>query len=274
MKLQESIPLSDIYKREEDFSADLANTLDALDVGKFEDPETESNVGTRKADIVAVGEDGGKLVVENQFGKANWDHWGRLEAYARLKEATVAVLVAEDFEDLMITTCNLRNEDSEISWYLIQAQANVHEELSFRQVVWPAIDIQTERQTDLEYKEFWAPILQGELGKLFAGKPESDHNYGWLCKMIGNDIEMWLRCTSQYCYIQLYFQSPKHRDKIMALFPKSDYDYENTDSSTETRVKFPVLDKGIKDRGDWNEMREKLVSMATDIYNKINESDT
>ena len=274
MKLQESIPLSSIYKREEDFSADLADTLDALNIGKFEDPETESNVGTRKADIVAVGEDGGKLVVENQFGKANWDHWGRLEAYARLKEATVAVLVAEDFEDLMITTCNLRNEDSEIGWYLIQAQANVHEELSFHQVVRPAIDIQTERQTDLEYKEFWAPILQGELGKLFAGKPESDHNYGWLCKTIRNDIEMWLRCTSQHCYIQLYFQSPEHRDKIMALFPKSDYDYENTDNSTEIRVKFPVLDKGKKDRDDWPEIREKLVSMGTDIYNKINESDT
>ena len=87
MKLQESIPLSSIYKREEDFSADLADTLDALNVGKFEDPETESNVGTRKADIVAVGEDGGKLVVENQFDKADWDHWGRLEAYARLKKA-------------------------------------------------------------------------------------------------------------------------------------------------------------------------------------------
>ena len=58
MKLQESITLSSIYKREEDFSADLAQTLDALNIGKFEDPETESSVGTRKADIVAVGEDG------------------------------------------------------------------------------------------------------------------------------------------------------------------------------------------------------------------------
>ena len=69
-----------------------------------------------RADIVAVGEDG-TLVVENQFGKADWDHWGRLEAYARLKEADAAVLVAENFEELMIVTCNLRNEDSAISWY-------------------------------------------------------------------------------------------------------------------------------------------------------------
>ena len=273
MKLQKSIPLSSIYKREEEFSEDLAETLDALNVGKFEDAETESDVGIRKADIVADGEDG-VLVVENQFGKADWDHWGRLEAYARLKEATVAVLVAEDFEDLMITTCNLRNEDSEIGWYLIRSQANVHEELSFHQIVRPAIDIQTKRQIDLEYKEFWAPILSGELGKLFAGKPESNHNYGWLRKTISNDIEMWIRCTSRDCYIQLYFQSSKHRDKIMVLFPKSDYDYENTDNRTEIRVKFPVSNKGKKDRDDWPEIRKNLVSMGTDIYNKINKSDT
>ena len=111
MKLQKTIPLSSIYTREEDFSTDLADNLDALGIGKFEDAETESNVGTRRADIVAVGEDD-TLVVENQFGRANWDHWGRLEAYARLKEATITVLVAEDFEELMIVTCNLRNEDS------------------------------------------------------------------------------------------------------------------------------------------------------------------
>ena len=92
MNLQKTIPLSSIYKREEDFSTDLADTLDALRIGSFEDVKTEVRVGTRRADIVAAGEDG-TLVIENQFGKADWDHWGRLEAYARLKDATVAVLV-------------------------------------------------------------------------------------------------------------------------------------------------------------------------------------
>ena len=46
MQLQKTIPLSSIYKREEDFSADLAGTLKTLKVGEFEDAETESNVGT------------------------------------------------------------------------------------------------------------------------------------------------------------------------------------------------------------------------------------
>lgn len=92
MNLQKIKSLSDIYTREEDFSADLADTLDAFNVGKFEDAETEAKVGTRKADIVAVGEDG-TLVVENQLGKADWDEIREklvnmgTDIYNKIKEA-------------------------------------------------------------------------------------------------------------------------------------------------------------------------------------------
>ena len=274
MKLQQTMPLSDIYNREEDFSTDLADNLDALSVGSFEDPKTEANVGTRRADIVAEGEDG-ILVVENQFGKADWDHWGRLEAYARLKKAGVAVLVAEDFEELMIVTCNLRNEDSKIDWYLIQAQANSHEELSFHHIVGPAIDIQTEERAEAGYSEFWTPIRNGEFGELFAGKPVPISNDGWIGKTNRN-IGVWLHLTNQRCYINLYFQGSnpsERRDKVMTLFPESDYVYENNDTPKEIKVQFPVLDKGKNDRDDWDEIRERLVERGTDIYNKINESD-
>ena len=276
MNLQKTIPLSHIYNREEDFSTALADNLYALEVGEFEDAETESKVGTRRADIVAVGEDGA-LVVENQFGEADWDHWGRLEAYARLKEAAVAALVAESFEDLMKVTCQLRNEDSSIGWYLIQAQANAHEELSFHHIVRP-IDIQTE-EADVEYSEFWEPIFQGELGELFV-KPASYRNKrwlneGWLGKTI-SDVGVWLRLTNVECSIELWFQEPnavEHRDRIMALFPESDYNYKYKDTSLNKTVIFPVLNKGEKNRDYWYEMRKKLVEMGTDIYNKINESD-
>ena len=273
MNLQKTKPLSDIYNREEDFSADLADTLDALKVGKFEDAETEANVGTRRADITAVGEDG-TLVVENQFGKADWDHWGRLEAYARLKKADVAVLMAEDFEELMIVTCNLRNEDSNINWYLIQAQANSHNEFSFHHVARPAIDIQTEKKPDVEYSEFWAPIRDGKFGELFAGKPVPIRDEAWIMKTT-RKIQICLYLNKQQCYIRLYFLKPNHierRDKIMEFFPESDYDYEYKDTSTQTTVIFPVLDKGKNDRDDWDEIREKLVDMGTDIYKKIDES--
>ena len=271
MNLQQLIPLSEIYPREEDFSDDLADNLDALNVGAFEDVEREANVGTREADIVAIGEDG-ILVVENQFGKADWDHWGRLEAYARLKKADVAVLVAEDFEELMITTCNLRNEDSEIDWYLIQAQVNSHKELSFHSIAQPAIDIQVERKAGVEYSEFWEPIRREGL---FSGKPVPVRDEGWIGKRI-RGISVNLVARQKRCSVNLWFQGENRstrREETMELFSESQYNYEFTDTRKSAGVVFPVLDKGRGNREDWDEVREKLVAKGTDIYNKIYESD-
>ena len=270
MNLVKTKQLSEIYQREENFSSDLADNLDALNVGKFEDAETEAKVGTRKADIVAVGEDG-TLVIENQFGKADWDHWGRLEAYARLKEADVAVLVAERFEELMIVTCNLRNEDSKTDWYLIQVLANLYNELSFHYVVRPAIDIQTER-SDVEISDFWKLIREGN--GLFSGKPVPVGK-DYISKTI-RGIRMWLWLTRHECNIRLWFRGNdrfERRAKILELFSESDYGYEIKDAARAAIVIFPVIYKGLEDKGSWDEIQEELVTMGTDIYNKINESD-
>lgn len=272
MNIQQRIPLSDIYRREENFSADLTDNLDELRVGSFEDAETESNVGTRRADIVAVGEDG-TLVIESQFRKADWDHWGRLEAYARLKEADVAVLVAEEFEELMIVTCNLRNEDSAISWYLIQAEANTHKELSFHHIARPAIDIQTEKKAEAGYSEFWAPIRGGD--GLFAGKPVLIRDDGYISKST-RGVDVYLHLTNHQCYIRLWIRGEnrlERRDKVKELFRESNYEYKDKDTAMFATLIFPVLDKGRKDQDAWPEMRKKLVDMGTNIYNKINESD-
>ena len=99
MKMQNTIPFNKHYKREGDFSQELSENISLLNIGNFDESETEAHVGTRSADIVVKGANG-TLVIENQFGKADWDHWGRLEAYARLKNANVAALIAEDFVEL------------------------------------------------------------------------------------------------------------------------------------------------------------------------------
>ena len=269
MKTQMYKPLSSIYRREEDFSLDIANHISLLNVGDFEDAETESNVGTRKADIVAIGSDG-ILVIENQFGKADWDHWGRLEAYARLKEANVAMLIAEKFEELMIVTCNLRNEDSDIDWYLVQAQVNEHDEFSFHQVARPTIDIQTERQ-HIEYSEFWEPIRKEGL---FSGKPVPLRDEGWVGKGI-KGITLLLQLHNHACSVLLSFQGENRQERrsaVVELFSKDAYEYELRESPKFANIMFPVMNKGKKDKEDWPIIRENLTQLGAEIYNKIKES--
>ena len=270
MKLQKFKNLSSLYKREEDFSTVLANHIPLLCVGDFEDAETESNVGTRRADIVGTGNDG-ILVIENQFGKADWAHWGRLEAYARLKGANVAVLIAEEFEELMIVTCNLRNEDSNIDWYLIQAKGNEHDEFSFSQIARPAIDVQIE-QGNVEYSEFWEPIRREGL---FAGKPVPVRDEGWIQKGI-RGISLVLQLHNHACSVLVSFRGEnrlERRETVMELFPKEEFEYELRESPKFANVVFPVMDKGKKDKEHWSMIREKLTRLGTEIYNRIKESD-
>ena len=65
----------------------------------------------------------------------------------------------------------------------------------------------------------------------------------------------------------------ERRDEIIALFPEADYDYYDRESAKRAGFGFPVINKGKDHPEDWDEIREKLVAMGTDIYNKINESD-
>ena len=133
----------------------------------------------------------------------------------------------------------------------------------------------SEEKPEVKQSEFWQPIRAGEFGALFAGKPVPVSNEGWITKTIRN-IGVCLYLTNQRCYVQIYFHGAngsERREKIMTLFSKSEYAYVYRDSPRETKVQFPVLDKGRKDQDDWDEIREKLVVMGTDIYNKIDESD-
>ncbi len=279
MKLQQRKKLSELYSREEDFSAALAKHLDALNISGFEDVEfedvkTEAYVGARKADIVATDDEDRTLVIECQFGKADWDHWGRLDAYARLKKAVVAVLVAEEFEDLMIVTCRRRNEDSSIDWYLIEAHANSHGELSFHHVVGPPIEIQMNGKTASgEKSEFWAPVQRGEYGPLFEGMrvgtktPEKP-----LDRML-----LKFRVKKKESYVQIVFVNDlldDQREAVMKRLKDAGCEYRVSDRATKSvRLNFPVIDIGLDDRDRWDELREELVKKGEELYNIIENSE-
>lgn len=125
-------------------------------------------------------------------------------------------------------------------------------------------------ESSSEYSKFWEPIRRE---RLFQGKPVHDPSF---IKTI-NGIYLLPELRNHRCQIRMSFEGEnrsERRAEIMKFFPESEYNYKYRESRSYASVIFPVLDKGIKDRGNWDEMRGKLVSMGTDIYNKINESDT
>lgn len=85
---------------------------------------TEVPVGPYFADILAKDASGGYVMVENQFGKTNHDHLGKLLTYGATLGATVVVWVAEQFTDehkKALDWLNDRTTDA-LSLYAVQLE--------------------------------------------------------------------------------------------------------------------------------------------------------
>ena len=133
----------------------------------------------------------------------------------------------------------------------------------------------SEKKPEVKQSEFWQPIRAGEFGALFAGKPVPVRDDGWISKRI-RGVELILSFRQNRSYVSFLCRGEnrmERRDEIIALFPEADYDYSPHESPQRAGFRFPVINKGKDHPEDWDEIREKLVALGTDIYNKIDESD-
>jgi hypothetical protein len=84
----------------------------------------EVPVGPFTADILAKDPAGGYVVIENQFGKTDHDHFGKLLTYAATLGATAIVWIAERFTDEHRKAIEWLNEHTtdELSLFAVEAE--------------------------------------------------------------------------------------------------------------------------------------------------------
>jgi hypothetical protein len=99
------VAVRDVWKHEEqEFTPWLANDenfallAEALGL-ELQIEGIEVPVGPFSADILAKDNDGNFVVIENQFGKTNHDHLGKVLTYAATLNASAVVWIAERFTD-------------------------------------------------------------------------------------------------------------------------------------------------------------------------------
>lgn len=123
------VPLKTVWLDEaRDFTPWLARNAVLLGEALGMDLEldgAEVPVGPFSADLVfddVTG--GGRVVVENQFGKTDHDHIGKLITYAAGLEATAAVLVAEHFKPEHLSAIHWLNSGSrdEIAYFGVEVE--------------------------------------------------------------------------------------------------------------------------------------------------------
>ena len=133
--------------------------------------ETEVEVGKYRCDVLAHTTDGRRVVIENQFGHADHDHFGKVVTYAAGLEADVVIWIAEDFWEPHITAINwLNSKTSEdtLSFFAIKVGLiKIEDSKSALEVTivkqpdeWGR-QVKTERITrerserSIKYHEFW-----------------------------------------------------------------------------------------------------------------------
>lgn len=129
----EQVDLREVWKHEAvDFTQWLAlpENIDQLAEailggGSLTVTGTEVNVGTYKADIMAVDSEDRVVVIENQLEQTNHDHLGKIITYAAGKQAEVMVWIVKDAREEHENAINWLNEhtDDHVHFFLIQIEA-------------------------------------------------------------------------------------------------------------------------------------------------------
>ena len=109
------IPIREEFPHEaHDFTPWLKENLhyiaEELHLEFRDDVLTEVEVGPYFCDVLAETEDGKKVVIENQFDRADHDHLGKMLTYAAGLDADMLILIAEKFREEEIATLNWLNK--------------------------------------------------------------------------------------------------------------------------------------------------------------------
>ena len=124
----ERVSLRDVWKHEAyDFTKWLEENIDVLsdaisrDIENVErERKTES---TFSVDLVAEGNDGSSIIIENQLEKSNHDHLGKLITYLTAMQAKVAVWIVADPRPEHVAAMTWLNESSSADFYLVKIEA-------------------------------------------------------------------------------------------------------------------------------------------------------
>ncbi len=216
------LPLRDVWPKEDaDFTPWLADNLDELTekLGfEMSDPETEQAAGSFSVDIKARDGDGGVVIIENQYGKSDHDHFGKLFTYSSILDARKAIWIVEDDRPEHVTALTKLDRDTpDCDFYMLRAAgikigdspaALITEKIVGRNIEKKQIRRAKSESESLRFK-FWEQFIEAlpNRSDLFGGaSPTRD---SWISKGAGKTgvaYQCW--CNASNVRIELRIQPP------------------------------------------------------------------
>ncbi len=300
----ERLALSAEGTGEVDFSAWLATNLDELADVLGLDLELvglEVPVGAFRVDLVArVVGSGDLVVVENQFGKLNHDHLGKLMTYAAGQDAAYAVLIAEHFREEFRSTLEWANRSTVegMGFFALRAEAvRIGASPLAIQLVPEVLPDQWSKaaasvasgggDTELEraYREFWAPVLDG-IKSAHPGWTSSNtpSKASWMSLPAGRSmvsyalsfttdrrlrVELYVDAETKTEQVGLWEHLLEHREEIERAAPGSlDWEHLPTRRASRIALYYPRV-ASVSAADAWPEMRAWLLKQLVPMRDAL-----
>jgi hypothetical protein len=281
-------PLRNLWKNEpKNFTQDLRDNIDILnDALGFElnSPESEQSAGNFIADIVAEDAYGNTVVIENQFGKTDHDHLGKLITYVTMLDAKIGIWIAEEPKPEHIQAVSWLNESTSGDFYLIKIEAikidNSQLAPLFTVIVKPSLESRTagiikkdKAERYVLRREFWTQLLEKakKQTKLHTNISPSTDN--WISAKVKNlGFQYLIREYDGFVglYIDFGLDSIEKNKKIFNNFLKQKDEIEKSFGGTlewnqvEGRqycsIGFGINVGGYKDEDKWEEIQNAMIT--------------
>ena len=285
----ERVPLREVWKHEAyDFTLWIQNNIDVVnDVLDLDlsAAEREQSTGSFSVDLVAEDGSGNPVIIENQLGKSDHDHLGKVITYLVGVGAKAAIWIVADPRPEHVSAITWLNESSAANFYLLKIEAvKIGESPSaplLTLIVGPSEESREVGKTKKEIAEryiirqrFWSELLQyaKTKTKLHANIAPTQSN--WIGKGAGKQglgLNYVIRQhdTQIELYIdrgkdrieenkQIFEQLVEHRDVIESTFGES-LEWQSLEGKQASRIRKVISIGGYRDEEDWGKIQASMV---------------
>lgn len=292
------VPLREVWKHEAyDFTQWLEQNIDVLNdvldltlVNVEREKKTES---TFSVDLVAEDEGGATVIIENQLGKSDHDHLGKLITYLTAMSARAAIWIVSEPRPEHVAAMSWLNEASGADFYLLKVEAvqigDSPPAPLLTVIVAPAEGFsavgETKKELDERYRirqAWWNRLVKRDDAKLHAHiRPGI---YAWLGTSAGlRGLGLNYTIRKNDCGAELYIDRGKGSEEINRKIYDQLYanneaieaafggalSWQALEAKRACRINFTVPGGYRSDESQWDAIQAKQVDAMTRLNNAL-----
>ena len=278
------VPLREVWRHEaHDFTQWLQNNIEVLSETLV---DREQATGSFNIDLVAEDEGGGTVIIENQLGKSDHDHLGKLITYLTGMSAKAAIWIVSDPRPEHVAAVTWLNESNSANFYVIKVEAvrigDSPPAPLFTLIVGPSEEAKDVGQAKKEIAErygirrrWWSSLIERSKAKSKLHAHITPGEYTWLGTSSGfRGLSFNYVVTQADCAVELYIDRGKgaeeetkrlfdelaaSRDKIEADFGEP-LSWERLEGKRACKIRYTSNTGGYRSpEEDWPRLQDQII---------------